>query len=273
MTVGPIQLIALTFDRIDQFTGDIRRQLEALRQHGTLRVVDLLFVAKEADGTIHALQGGNLTGSEAQEVGHVIRRMMGLESDQSFTNEPGNLAGMLAVSEHEFGISKMDITEMAAQIPAGKAAALLLIEHTWAMGLRDAIQAAGGRMVGQGFLTSDVLMLVGQELVAAAEAQEAIVHAHIAKGAAMLDAMLTIERAEAVKTAAVEEAAQTVEEAALIQDMAVAHTVQTLVAAGIIEQVATEQAIAALIAADLLTDQVAQAAQTAGANASDTPTA
>jgi len=60
-----------------------------------------------------------------------------------------------------------DIEQVAAGIPNNSAAGLLLFEHTWAIGLKEAIKNAGGIAVTGGFVAPDVLQELEQDLEAA----------------------------------------------------------------------------------------------------------
>lgn len=250
MEIGPIQLIAFAFDRTDRFKGDVIKELNDLRKRGVIRVLDLLFVMKDGEGNIMSYQDSQLTAEEEREMGNVLTALLGL--DGGATAEGEAAAEALAIAEAEFGLTIGDIQSLADRIEPGQAAAMLLVEHGWAIGFRDALKDAGGRMVAQGFLTPQVIMMVGQEVQAVAEAEAAIEMAHAVKGAAILDALITVAEAEAVKEAAIEDALETVAVAEIVKTAAVADAVRTLIVAGMIEEAATEQAIATLLAAGLL---------------------
>jgi hypothetical protein len=74
--------------------------------------------------------------------------------------------------EHSFGFSQADIEQMGAGLEPGGSAGLLLIEHVWARGLRKAVRDAGGRLLGEGFLTPEAIAAVEPELAAISEAIE-----------------------------------------------------------------------------------------------------
>jgi hypothetical protein len=72
--------------------------------------------------------------------------------------------------EHAFGFTQQDIQEMASGLGPGESAGLLLIEHVWARDLRRAFRGAGGRMLGEGFLTPETIRAVEPELAAMSDA-------------------------------------------------------------------------------------------------------
>ncbi|NJP05119.1 MAG: hypothetical protein HC837_05560 [Chloroflexaceae bacterium] len=252
MQIGPVQLVVVGFERTDRFKGDILRELDELRTGGVIRVLDLLFVMKDEDGSIFAFEDTDLTAEEQQEYGAIISHLIGLQDGAAVTQTNGLQADELAATEHDYGLTAANIQEVAAQIEPGTAAGLLLVEHKWAAGLKHAIREAGGRMLAQGYLTPDALMIVGQELQAVVEAEAAIEVAEAIKGAAMLDALMTVAEAEAVKATAVEEAAEAVVMAEYIKTAAAAEAVQALIIAGLIEDAAAQQALDALVAADII---------------------
>ncbi len=75
MTIGPVQMLVLGFSE-PEFTGKIAAELDKLREHEFVRIVDALVVNKDDDGQITALQVSDLTSDEAMEMG-AIRRSTG----------------------------------------------------------------------------------------------------------------------------------------------------------------------------------------------------
>ena len=169
MAIGPVQLIVLGFDH-PRFRGEIIEELERLRESDTVRVIDALAVYKDAAGEIEVEHMSNLTADEAREVGSVVGALIGL----GIEGEEGMVAGAAAGAEAaENGVHLLPDAEewdVLEDIPNDSAAALLLIEHHWALGLRDAVARAGGMRLGDAFISP--LDLVGIGLVTAAEAAE-----------------------------------------------------------------------------------------------------
>ncbi|MCB0158405.1 MAG: hypothetical protein KDD83_09775, partial [Caldilineaceae bacterium] len=73
----------------------------------------------------------------------------------------GALERMEALAENEFGLDEDDILDIADDLPNDSAALILLFEHTWAIGLQEAVLAAGGTVVAQGLLDPFTLMEIG----------------------------------------------------------------------------------------------------------------
>ena len=168
MAIGPVQLIVLGFKH-PEFHGEIVAELERLRASDTVRVIDALAVHKDADGEIEVQHLSNLTKDEAVELGSKVGALIGLGID----GEDGALAGATLGADatadgvHAFSGDEWDVLE---DIPNDSAAALLLIEHHWAVPLRDAIARAGGFRLSDGFISPFDLIAIG--LMTAEEAKD-----------------------------------------------------------------------------------------------------
>ena len=169
MAIGPVQLIVLGFPDPD-FHGEIIEELERLRQSDTVRVIDALAVYKDAAGEIEAMHLSNLSQDEAIELGSVVGALIGLGFDGEEGAEAGAQAGAEAAADGISVFPEDEAWDVLEDIPNGSAAAVLLLEHHWAVGLRDAVARAGGFRVSDGFISP--LDLIGVGLVTAAEAAE-----------------------------------------------------------------------------------------------------
>jgi len=121
MEIGPVEILVIGFPG-NQFNGDVAPALAELVQTGLIRVIDLVFVLKDADG--------NVVGVELSDLPEPINK-----SVTAHVEEPN---GMLA---------EEDIEDLAADLPANSSAALLLIEHLWATRFRDALVNSGGELI------------------------------------------------------------------------------------------------------------------------------
>ena len=180
MAIGPVQLIVLGFSH-PEFHGEIIEELEKLRDNDMVKVIDALAVHKDADGNIEVAHLSNLTKEEAIELGSKVGALVGLGIEGEEGAEVGAEAGAQAAAEQ--GVQAFDEEEawdVVGEIPNDSAAALLLIEHHWAVPLRDAIARANGFRSADGF--SSPLDLVAVGLVSAEEAAQ---HEAMAKGEAV----------------------------------------------------------------------------------------
>jgi uncharacterized membrane protein len=169
MAIGPVQLIVLGFRNPD-FHGEIIAELERLKESGTVGVIDALAVYKDADGEVEAMHLSNLSTEEAVELGSKVGALIGLGFEGEPGLEAGAVAGAEAAADGVSVFSDDDAWDVLAEIPNDSAAALLLIEHHWAVPLRDAVARAGGFRISDGFISP--LDLIGIGLVSAAEAAE-----------------------------------------------------------------------------------------------------
>jgi uncharacterized membrane protein len=169
MAIGPVQLIVLGFSH-PQFHGEIKAELERLRESDTVRVIDALAVYKDAAGEIEVEHLSNLTRDEAIELGTKVGALIGLgiKGEEGF--EVGAVAGAeQAEAEGIHPLADAEEWDVLEEIPNDSAAALILIEHHWAVPLRDAIARAGGFRISDGFISPFDLVAIG--LMTAEEAK------------------------------------------------------------------------------------------------------
>ena len=169
MAIGPVQLIVLGFNHPD-FHGEVIAELERLRASDTVRVIDALAVYKDAKGEIEVEHLSNLTQEEAVELGSKVGALVGLGIEGEEGAEEGAKAGAEYAAEEGidvFGGEEWDVLE---EIPNDSAAALILLEHHWAIPLRDAIARAGGFRISDGFISPLDLVEIG--LATGEEAKE-----------------------------------------------------------------------------------------------------
>ena len=169
MAIGPVQLIVLGFSHPD-FHGEIIAELERLRESGTVRVIDSLAVYKDADGNLEVEHLSNLSTDEAIELGSKIGALIGLGIDGEEGAEEGAIAGAEAAADGVQVFSEQEAWDVLEDIPNDSAAALVLLEHHWAVPLRDAIARAGGFRISDGFISPLDLVEIG--LLSAEDAEE-----------------------------------------------------------------------------------------------------
>ena len=170
MAIGPVQLLVLGFNQ-PEFHGEIIEELERLRESDTVRVIDALAVHKDAEGEIEVAHLSNLSKDEAIEFGSKVAALIGLGIAGEAGLEAGAEIGAEAASEDGVQFftdeAAWDILE---DIPNDSAAALILLEHHWAVPLRDAILRAGGIGLADGFIHPADLVAIG--IATAAEAEQ-----------------------------------------------------------------------------------------------------
>ena len=169
MAIGPVQLIVLGFKYPD-FHGEIIAELERLHDEDTVRVIDALAVHKDADGEIEVVHLSNLSKDEAIELGSKVGALIGLGIEGEEGAEQGAEVGAEAAAEGVTVFSDEQAWDVLEEIPNDSAAALVLLEHHWAVPLRDAIARSGGFRISDGFISPLDLVEIG--LVSAEEAEE-----------------------------------------------------------------------------------------------------
>jgi hypothetical protein len=141
MTLGPLEYLVIGFDG-DRFDGSIAREIEKVVDKGIIRLVDVVFITREANG-----------GSMIVELSNT--------DDPRFASFAPLLAQMRALFTPE------DLEAIADSLPLGSAGLALLFEHRWAEDIKDAIAAAGGFLVRRDVVPPEVLAEVSAELEAA----------------------------------------------------------------------------------------------------------
>ena len=169
MAIGPVQLVVLGFNH-PQFHGEIIEELERLRESDTVRVIDSLAVYKDADGELEVEHLSNLSHDEAIELGSKVAALIGLGIDGEDGMVLGAAAGAEAAADGISVFTEEDAWDVVEDIPNDSAAALVLLEHHWAIPLRDAIMRAGGFRIADGFISPLDLIEIG--LMSAEDAKE-----------------------------------------------------------------------------------------------------
>jgi hypothetical protein len=122
--LGPVDWIVVEFPG-SKFNGEIAPALRDLVQRRLIRVLDLLVLKKEGDGSLEAFELSDLDPSEVGEL-------------RSYESELAML------------LSEDDVTAVAAAIEPGTSAAVLVWENTWAAPFASAVRHSGGQLVASG---------------------------------------------------------------------------------------------------------------------------
>ena len=159
MSIGPVQMLILGFED-PKFTGEGMAEFHRLREAGIIRLVDLLAVWKDADGTVAVLQDTQLSEDEAKEFGAVVGGLIGLGMAGEEGFEAGVAAGVEAL-EDQHVLDADDVWYAADAIPNNTAAVIALIEHRWMIPLRDTVADAGGFVLADEWIHARDLVAVG----------------------------------------------------------------------------------------------------------------
>ena len=139
--LGPVDYIIVEFPAgASNFTGEMAKELLALVDAGTIRVIDVLILQKDKDGSIDAMEF-----SDIEELGP----LQVLEAQ---------LAELLAED---------DVVHLAAAMEPGSTAGVLIYENVWAAPFASAARRSGGQLIANGRIPI-------QAIIASIEADEAL---------------------------------------------------------------------------------------------------
>jgi len=169
MAIGPVQLIVLGFDE-PNFRGEILAELDRLKDHDIVRVIDGLAVYKDAEGEVTIIERTDLSDEEAAEFGATVGALIGLGVAGEEGAEAGAELGAERTAEGVHMFDEEDALDVIEEIPNDSAAAIILLEHRWAIPLREAVVRANGMPIADTFIHPLDLVAVG--LIAAEEAEE-----------------------------------------------------------------------------------------------------
>jgi uncharacterized membrane protein len=156
---GPVQMLIVGFNE-PKFRGEALAELQRLKEADIVRLVDLLVVRKDDDGNVTTVQTSDLTTEESMELGAIVGALIGMGTGEEDMIDAGALAGAEAGQDGHL-IDAEDVWYVADMIPDGATVAIGLIEHRWAIGLRDAIGRAGGFVLADEWIHPKDLIAVG----------------------------------------------------------------------------------------------------------------
>jgi Family of unknown function (DUF6325) len=133
---GPVQVVVVGFER-PAFSGEVMAELDRLGRAGTVRLLDVLLLARADDGTFETLP---LPAPAPPGLGTLAAEILGATGP-----------GVVDAAEPPDGAG----WSLAEAVPAGGTAAVALIEHLWATPLRDAIQRSGGNALEETWLARE----------------------------------------------------------------------------------------------------------------------
>jgi len=163
MALGPVQLLVVGYGEDANFTGAALDELHRLNEHDIVRLIDLLVVTKDLDGNVAQVEVSDRP--ELQKYGALAGALMGLGAAGEEGAEAGAMAGAEATADGRM-YDPEEVWVLAEQIPPGMTAAIGLLEHRWAIPLRNAILDAGGVILADEWIHPDDLVRIGAEAAA-----------------------------------------------------------------------------------------------------------
>jgi uncharacterized membrane protein len=253
MTIGPLHILVVNLPD-EQLTLPISQELRAARQKGVIRLIDMLYATKDMEGNLRSKELSDLSAAEKEEFGVVLQGLFGMRVAYQSEADIDEVSEALSTSQSEdFGFSDTHLQEIAEQVPPGGSAMLAMFEHTWAVGLKEAILNAGGETIVHQFLSPEALELGGTKLTDAVEAAQAIqLAAEVSADEEIAKADRILQDAQTQAAAKIAEAQQILEQAQAEADAKVAQS-QDVADAAIAASV--REAAAKLREADELMEQ------------------
>jgi hypothetical protein len=240
--VGPLQLLLIGFDSTERFRGDVIHELMGLRGRGLFRVLDARLFQPAADGSFAEIDLNPIIADPAIPQANPLTRLMNANGGNGH-----DATSATEVVAHATGFALEDLDALKEQIEPSELTVAVLVEHLWAAHLQDTIREAGGTLLGQGLLTPEVHMLVGDEIQARAEAEAAIELARAARGTALLDALATLSTREPStaesRAAGAAEVVRVLVEKGFVHAPEAADAIEALTNAGFLEAAAVEAAL------------------------------
>jgi hypothetical protein len=151
---APVQVLVIGLDGLE-FDGSVLAELDRLRDAGTVRLLDVLLVARAADGAFSTLPP---PPGLPHGTGAVVARLLGTSEEHQAAPAAANAgAGASEKSAAAPPQGPDAVWSLDGAVPPGRTAAVALIEHLWAEPLQEAIRTAGGSPLGETWLAPDDL--------------------------------------------------------------------------------------------------------------------
>jgi hypothetical protein len=160
MTLGPVQVLGIGFES-GELKGEVLDELKKLMEHDIVRLIDLLIVQKQEDGTIIRMEISDQ--HEISKLGTVVGALLGL----GVAGEEGALVGAeLGAEAAEKGtvFDEEDVWYLEDALPVGVTTGIAVLEHRWAIPLRDAIVRAKGVPIVDQWIHPLDIVAIGAEI-------------------------------------------------------------------------------------------------------------
>jgi uncharacterized membrane protein len=158
LTFGPVQMLVVGFTNTE-FTGEIMEELKRLKEADIVRLVDMIVVRKQ-DGQVETIQVSDLSVEEAEDFGALVGALIGAGMGEEEGVEAGLIAGAEAGSDGHV-IDENEVWYLADAVPEGTTAAVALLEHRWAIPLREKIIAKDGIVLADAWIHPADLIAIG----------------------------------------------------------------------------------------------------------------
>jgi uncharacterized membrane protein len=152
MTMGPVQILVIGYPSGETPDG-LLSEVEQIRAAPGIELLDLIHVRKHEDGRIERIEISDLSATDAEAFGALIGNLTGIDDGDVGAPDPA-LANVNVDADQ-------DAWYVDDTIPPGSAATVVLIEHRWAIGVRDQMRADGGVLLADAWVHPFDLAAVG----------------------------------------------------------------------------------------------------------------
>ena len=156
---GPLQIVIVGFETTERLRGEVARELLDLRGRGMIRVLDARLFHRAPDEKLTEVDLGPLLADRPADRGNPVARLLGVNG----AGGNGGLRPQEAFARTA-GFALEDLRRLTDEIGPGDHAVAILIEHRWAAAAARGGARGGRQVVGQGFLTPEVTMVIGAEI-------------------------------------------------------------------------------------------------------------
>ncbi len=161
--IAPLHLIVVEF-KGEILPYDIMEVARPIWGTGLIRPAAFLFLRKDKEGKLSAVEGGNLQEEATMEIDALLAVMAGLRLGSRESAKTRAEEAVKAVSRGDFGLSVEDIKRIGKELPRDSSAMILIFEHIWAKKFRDLLRSYGGALVNQEIIKADTLAQLGTKL-------------------------------------------------------------------------------------------------------------
>lgn len=179
--IGPTQLIAVGFKPKVDFVSTIFEEIDELQGHGVLRLLDVLVLTMDDDGSLLRVEIAN------EDFGDLL--IAGAEID------PFDVFAMFEGRGVEV-LQSVRAQALVQSLVPGSGVALILVEHRWARPLFDSIAGLGGVVFSDGFIGEETEKLVDVQVAALEDTARVIDEAYAAQTEAVAASIAVIEAAQ-----------------------------------------------------------------------------
>lgn len=144
--LGPLEYLVVQFEG-NHLTGEILPKLQEIHNQGAVRVVDIVLMQKDANGKLTVRELSDLSEEERKPFGQITKNMLRL-------------------------LSPEDIEDVAERVPNDCSVGILLLEHVWAIELREAIIRAQGSLLDSGLIPQEAVEAATSDLTSPAVAMQ-----------------------------------------------------------------------------------------------------